>query len=285
MKRPASISSTMSKRSKSCLALEDGEVSEATAPSPPAASESAATVPPASEPAATAPPTPQSEARDLSILPKTTPKPKGKAKAKAKGKADARSSQPPPPEADKQSSNEAALAKLAADTSDALSRTESLDAKEVLREASISPETKVQILRESLTPSDWNKANSRFSTAAKKTADLATAAENANKQQGRLGHRQIVAGWLLDPSVSSVFTSLTHKVTGGQKITKKDTWVSWKKISETWSEEEIELHLNTGRIVTRECPDTPGVYEYKDTNDVTMEKTLDRAKVFDQSSK
>ena len=45
------------------------------------------------------------------------------------------------------------------------------------------------------------------------------------------------------------------------------------------------MHLNTGRIVTRECPDTPGVYEYKDTNDVTMEKTLDRAKVFDQSSK
>ena len=264
MKRPASISSTTSKRSKSCLALEDGEVSEATAPSPPAASESAATVPPASEAAATAPPTPQSEARDLSILPKTTPKPKGKAKAKAKGKADAPAkpavlkkaaaekaaakkaaknaakiaegppSQPPPPEADKQSSNEAALAKLAADTSDALSRTESLDAKlEVLREASISPETKVQILRESLTPSDWNKANSRFSTAAKKTTDLATAAENANKQQGRLGHRQIVAGWLLDPAVSSVFTSLTHKVTGGQKITKKDTWVSWKKISET----------------------------------------------------
>ena len=89
MKRPAGISSTTSKRSKSCLALEDGEVSEATAPSPPAASESAATVPPASEAAATAPPTPQSEARDLSILPKTTLKPKGKAKAKAKGKTDA----------------------------------------------------------------------------------------------------------------------------------------------------------------------------------------------------
>lgn len=322
MKRPASISSTMSKRSKSCLALEDGEVSEATAPSPPAASESAAAVPPASELATTAPPTPQSEPKPMDP---PSPRPKAKAKAKAGAKAKAKSKAKPPAKpaqvikaaaekaakkaakppkttpdeaagpptsaeartsVDKQAANDAALSKVAADTSDALSRSESLDAKlEVLRESGLDPESKVQLLRDSLTPSDWNKANSRFSTAAKRTTELATAAESANKNQGRLGHRQIVAGWLLDPTVSSVFTSLTHRVTGGQRITKKDNWVSWKKISETWTEEEIEMHLATGRIVTRECPDTAGVWEYKDTNEVTMEKTLDRAKVFDQSSK
>ena len=32
-----------------------------------------------------------------------------------------------------------------------------------------------------------------------------------------------------------------------------------------WSEKELTLHLQSGRVIWRQCPSTPGVWEYKDT--------------------
>ena len=105
-------------------------------------------------------------------------------------------------------------------------------------------------------PSDWNKANGRFNTAAKKAADRR---RECQQNHGRLGHTQIVAGWLPDSAVSSVFTSLTHKGDRWPEGHQERQLGVLERISETWSEEEIEMHLATGRIVTRECPDPAGV--------------------------
>ena len=50
-----------------------------------------------------------------------------------------------------------------------------------------------------------------------------------------------------------------------------------------WTEEEALLHLDSGRLVSRECPDTPNVWEYKDTNKVSVEQSLTRGKELQRS--
>lgn len=47
--------------------------------------------------------------------------------------------------------------------------------------------------------------------------------------------------------------------------------MSEKEAYEKWSEQELKLHLDSGRVLWRECPDTWGVNEYLDTKD--YEKT------------
>ena len=47
----------------------------------------------------------------------------------------------------------------------------------------------------------------------------------------------------------------------------REKWVSWKKLLEEWTEDEIWAHLNSGRIRGRESS-TWGVWEYTDTQDV-----------------
>ena len=45
------------------------------------------------------------------------------------------------------------------------------------------------------------------------------------------------------------------------------------------------MHIHSGRISERECPDTPGVWEYKDNHKVKTTKVLGRDKQLSKSSK
>ena len=45
------------------------------------------------------------------------------------------------------------------------------------------------------------------------------------------------------------------------------------------------MHIHSGRISERECPDTPGVWEFKDNNKVKTTKVLGRDKQLSKSSK
>ena len=107
----------------------------------------------------------------------------------------------------------------------------------------------------------------------------------AEQHVGNKKHRTMVACLALDPTMQDVWQEMKHTVTGSQALTKTDEWISWTKMLKDWTEEEIQLHLQSGRFSQRECPDTPGVWELKDNNKVKTEKVVARAKTMDRSTK
>ena len=113
----------------------------------------------------------------------------------------------------------------------------------------------------------------------KNNADLALKAKDVK----RTDWKTLVGSYMLDPTMTDVYQTLTHKVASNQRISKKEKWVSWTKLLTEWSEDEIWGHLSSGRFISKECVETPGVWLYQDTMDFKTEKHLDRDKEFSKS--
>ena len=94
----------------------------------------------------------------------------------------------------------------------------------------------------------------------------------------------MVATLALDPTMQEVWQEMKHTVNGKQSLTKTDAWVSWTTMLRKWTEEEINMHIMSGRFSQRECPDTPNVYELKDNNLVKTTKAIERSKGMEQRS-
>lgn len=168
------------------------------------------------------------------------------------------------------------------DLASQLSKTESLEQKlQLVRSQDMPLNEKLELLNRSLDLKEWNKLNGRFNTAKKRSAEVA---EVAQQNTGQKKHRVMVGSLALDPAMQDVWQEMKHTVSGTQAITKTDEWVSWTKMLKDWSEEEITLHLQSGRFSQRECVDTPGVWELKDNNKVKTEKTVARGKQMTRTS-
>ena len=75
----------------------------------------------------------------------------------------------------------------------------------------------------------------------------------------------------------NIYKTLSTAITTNNKIVQTNKWISHTKITNSWSEAELQAHLRSGRITMREST-TPGVYEYKDNQDITGTKTIDKQK-------
>ena len=62
-------------------------------------------------------------------------------------------------------------------------------------------------------------------------------------------------------------------------------WESEKTILQKWSQDELDKHLASGRIIWREDPSTQGVYEYKDTKQLSEQQQVQRNKLKDFKQK
>lgn len=163
-----------------------------------------------------------------------------------------------------------------ADLASQLSKTESLEQKlQLVRSQDMPLAEKLELLNKSLDLKEWNKLNGRFNTAKKRGGEVA---EVAQQNPGQKKHRVMVGSLALDPTLQDVWQEMKHTVSGTQAITKTDEWISWTKMLKDWTEDEISLHLQSGRFSQRECPDTPGVWELKDNNKAKTEKTVARGK-------
>lgn len=164
-----------------------------------------------------------------------------------------------------------------------LSKTDSLNAKLELLKAdeTLTPQQKLQLMQVSLSSKEWNCLNGRFNTARKNEAEV----DQAAKEVKRSDWKTLVGSYTLDPTMSDVYQSLTHNVSSCQKMVKEEEWLSWTEILTKWSEEEVCAHLESGRIITKECPDTPGVWIYQDTNKVKVQKQLARGKALSRTGK
>ena len=138
--------------------------------------------------------------------------------------------------------------------------------------------TKIDLMNKCLSHNDWKAFHGMKHTAEEHDEDL--------KPEGstNLQKRNSVMGWALDPSKGEVYQSLKHNLVGSQTLTKTNEWMSKKRMLDLWTEEEFEMHLGSGRIIPRECIDTPGVWVYQDTNNVVHRKQISRQKNYEKKS-
>ncbi len=153
----------------------------------------------------------------------------------------------------------------------ALSRSETLNDKlQLLRNSDLNEAEKMELLQKSLLHKDWKAIHGRVQTAAAKDSELRQ--DLAQSEGG--DRRKTIAAWLLDPKRGVVYRRNSACIQTTQTFSKNDTWVSELKMLQSWTCSELEAHLNSGRIISRECPHTPGVWEYKDLHDVSSTKTV-----------
>lgn len=167
--------------------------------------------------------------------------------------------------------------------SKALSTTPSLNEKlRLLRGSSLPVNEKVKLMNQKFTHPDWNKVNGRFVTAKASDTELQEASEAAPKNL----QRTLQTAWVLDPSKGEIFNSLTCGLISSHTMTKTLQWESEKMTLNRWSQDELDKHLSSGRVIWREDPYTPGVYEYKDTKNISEMQQIQKVKkkTFQQKS-
>lgn len=118
----------------------------------------------------------------------------------------------------------------------------------------------------------WNRHN----TACKHNPDLAAdrAAATSKEAKGVLA-----LAFNLEPSGGPLYSGLKKTVAIKDTIIKTTMWMSWKQITDLKGEDDVTAWLQSGRVVWRQCPRTPSVYEYSDTMDYKGEKAVEHTKV------
>eukprot|EP00435_Cladocopium_sp_Y103_P062988 s684_g24.t1 len=74
----------------------------------------------------------------------------------------------------------------------------------------------------------------------------------------------------------------TREVEAKQRTTRNDAWMSEKQATDKFGWEELEMHCNSGRVVWRQDPSTPGVYQYKDLQDIQSSVEVSRGSRWQQ---
>ena len=167
--------------------------------------------------------------------------------------------------------------------SQALSRTPTLNEKlALLRGANIPTAEKLKLMNQKLSHPDWNKINGRFKTALKHDAELDETASNTPKSM----MRALTSAWVIDPQKGEVFKKMACSISATATLTRDLKWESHKAMLKKWTQDELDLRINSGRNVWREDPNTPGVWECKDTKDMTETRTITKTKSkgFNQNS-
>eukprot|EP00438_Fugacium_kawagutii_P016161 Skav224595 [mRNA] locus=scaffold2684:237171:238178:- [translate_table: standard] len=91
------------------------------------------------------------------------------------------------------------------------------------------------------------------------------------------------AAYILEKTGKQYMSAL-KKVKTQEVVKQQDTWKSELEMLAKWTKEELEAHIQSGRIHWRECPGTWGVYEYKDTQDVSRELSWKRQQEYQEGT-
>ena len=89
----------------------------------------------------------------------------------------------------------------------------------------------------------------------------------------------MLLAWRLDPTKGNMYRSLTESISNIKRVEKKERWIGSMEAASKWTQPEIEAHVWSGRLSERECPQTPGVWEYRDNFDLTFKHEVEKSKV------
>ena len=138
-------------------------------------------------------------------------------------------------------------------------------------EESTTPEEAAAHLKGTLTKVEHSKVWGQHNTFLKNNPEEAI--EVAGKKDKGLA----AALWFIQRK-SPKFMNLSHAVAGKRSVQKCEQWLSEKQMQQKFSDEELQAHLTSGRVIYREDPMTRGVWQYKDQNDVTHMLEVDKTK-------
>ena len=90
------------------------------------------------------------------------------------------------------------------------------------------------------------------------------ALEKAHAQLGKKEKGIAACKWLLEKE-GKQFLQASRRVSVGEVVTKSDDWETELQMLTRYTPDELEMHLQSGKVIWRECPYTSGTFEYKDT--------------------
>lgn len=90
---------------------------------------------------------------------------------------------------------------------------------------------------------------------------------------------KVLTAWSLDPDgTAGIFKTVTASLGTKSTVMQASKWVGYSKLLQDWTDTEIEAHLKSGRFASKEDPDTPGVWIYKDQKDISQLKQIEKTK-------
>ena len=140
-------------------------------------------------------------------------------------------------------------------------------------------EEAAEILQSSMTKQEKNLVWGRHQTALKNgQADQAEYEEKTKKQKGLAA-----AQWLMQTE-GKKYIMCQKSVSASESWTRNDSWQTELQMLKKFTAEELNLHIESGRVVWRECPSTYGTWEYKDLQDWSRELKAKRGKHWEQGT-
>lgn len=141
------------------------------------------------------------------------------------------------------------------------------------------PDAMLARAKAELSNNELAKAHSQFKTVRKHSKQLAEDYDASDKKAK--GTKAL--SWLFDKKQGSLYQSLTASVASNLAVEQTEKWKSEKQMLDCFSLEEFQMHLASSRILWQECPTTAGVYQYKDTQDWEIKRTVNRTKDLKQN--
>ena len=143
----------------------------------------------------------------------------------------------------------------------------------------LSGEQAIALMKKELSAGEVSALHSRHKTFLKH----ATEEEKAQYEKAsKLEKNKLALAWNLDKTRGTLFQSVVASASSSQLATKKMDWVSEKEMLDKFGKDELECHLDSGRVVWRPDPITRNVWQYMDTNNVSVEKQIAKGKKLEQ---
>ena len=151
------------------------------------------------------------------------------------------------------------------------------DKIKVAAETEGTEEDQAEVLKASLTKAENSQVWSKHQTHLKNNPLEKGELEGLSKKEKGLKAAQ----WLLQTQ-GKKYLHVRKEVQAKEATTKRNQWVSEKKMLDNFGWDELQMHLASGRIVYREDPTTPNVWQYKDTQDFSNEVVVKRGSKWQQ---
>ena len=119
-------------------------------------------------------------------------------------------------------------------------------------------------LKKNLTKLEHSKVWGKYNTHLKSLPEEEQK-EHKDKNNWTMASRQL-SSWSRTTSPS--FFHFNESLASSSSLDKRERWQSHKQMLEKFGEEELEYHLNSGRMKAREDPLTYGIWQYKDHGDL-----------------
>ena len=133
------------------------------------------------------------------------------------------------------------------------------------------------ILQKLMTKDEKTKLWSKHQTYLRGSQDEKSTYDEASKKE----KTDMTLMWLLKKEHPKYY-QVSNEVEGTTKAERSEHWISETAMLTKWTWEELQMHLASGRIVTRGCASTWAVWEYCDMQDwktVQAAKAKKRARI------